>query len=311
MKKIFTLIAIALFGGASISAQTCTTLWEGEYTFDESWGGSVSISTEHFATVKDGDKIVVTAEQIAPVSWEWGSQVFIKTLRDGWDAISGTISVNKDGSADYEVNISDNTIVLSESKIETTMIDELQQYGLVVQGIDAKITKIDLISSVATSIKELTLVEGHTILAEEFDSYPDDYQVKISIVNDSDPYESRNNWGIGGFANADNWTPSYTFTGLDGTTFDIYVTIGDFKTAAKAGTDSYVPGQYHGNGITFNIYNDCRITGVYVMIPDATGISSAIAQPMQNDVIYNLAGQKVDAGYKGIVIKNGKKIVVK
>lgn len=31
----------------------------------------------------------------------------------------------------------------------------------------------------------------------------------------------------------------------------------------------------------------------------------------QNDVIYNLAGQKVDNGFKGIAVKNGKKVVLK
>lgn len=29
------------------------------------------------------------------------------------------------------------------------------------------------------------------------------------------------------------------------------------------------------------------------------------------DVIYNLRGQKVDSNYKGIVIKNGKKVLIK
>jgi len=44
----------------------------------------------------------------------------------------------------------------------------------------------------------------------------------------------------------------------------------------------------------------------------ATGIGAVeIAKPAQSDVMYNLAGQKVGADYKGIVIKNGKKMVVK
>ena len=51
---------------------------------------------------------------------------------------------------------------------------------------------------------ELTLVEGHTILASEFDKYADDTKVKLSFENTTDPYVSRNGWGIGGFANSDN-----------------------------------------------------------------------------------------------------------
>ena len=41
-----------------------------------------------------------------------------------------------------------------------------------------------------------------------------------------------------------------------------------------------------------------------------TGISTVKAYE-QNAVRYNLAGQKVDAGYKGLVIVNGRTVVVK
>ena len=34
---------------------------------------------------------------------------------------------------------------------------------------------------------ELTLVEGHTILASEFDKYADDTKVKLSFENTTDP----------------------------------------------------------------------------------------------------------------------------
>lgn len=41
-----------------------------------------------------------------------------------------------------------------------------------------------------------------------------------------------------------------------------------------------------------------------------TGISNATVAPATQDAkIYNLAGQQVDASYKGVVIKNGKKYV--
>lgn len=42
-----------------------------------------------------------------------------------------------------------------------------------------------------------------------------------------------------------------------------------------------------------------------------TGISSVKTAAAQNGAIYNIAGQKVSASYKGLVIKNGKKIVNK
>ena len=158
----------------------------------------------------------------------------------------------------------------------------------------------------------MTLVEGHTILATEFDKYADDTKVKLCFENQTDPYESRKGWGIGGFANSDNWTPTYSISAGDGKAFDVMVTVGDFKKAAKNGTDSYVDGQYHKAGVTFNIYNQCKLVGAYILLEKdpSTGISNAtILTPAKSTKIYNLAGQQVDASYKGVVIKNGKKFV--
>ena len=42
-----------------------------------------------------------------------------------------------------------------------------------------------------------------------------------------------------------------------------------------------------------------------------TGITAVQADQKADNVIYNLAGQKVSSSYKGIVIRNGKKIVMK
>lgn len=45
---------------------------------------------------------------------------------------------------------------------------------------------------------------------------------------------------------------------------------------------------------------------------NATGIDSpAVVQKSSNDAVYNMAGQRVDASYKGLVIKNGQKYVIK
>ena len=42
---------------------------------------------------------------------------------------------------------------------------------------------------------------------------------------------------------------------------------------------------------------------------DATSVQGIIQRPIDNTHIYNLAGQRVYATYKGIIIKNGKKFV--
>lgn len=42
---------------------------------------------------------------------------------------------------------------------------------------------------------------------------------------------------------------------------------------------------------------------------DTTGISTIKSEKANNNVIYNVAGQQVDNNYKGLVIKNGKKMI--
>ena len=48
----------------------------------------------------------------------------------------------------------------------------------------------------------------------------------------------------------------------------------------------------------------------YVFTPGGSdGISTVKATQAENGAIYNLAGQKVAEGYKGVVIQNGRKVV--
>ncbi len=71
---------------------------------------------------------------------------------------------------------------------------------------------------------------------------------------------------------------------------------------------------------TWEIAEDCDVVvwntsgcHIYSIKVEAgsTGISTVKAQKTQNNVIYNLAGQKVGNDYKGIVIMNGKKFMQK
>ena len=46
---------------------------------------------------------------------------------------------------------------------------------------------------------------------------------------------------------------------------------------------------------------------INIVYPEATGITSIKTSTIENDVMYNLAGQKVGNDYRGMVIKNGYK----
>lgn len=49
----------------------------------------------------------------------------------------------------------------------------------------------------------------------------------------------------------------------------------------------------------------------FIFTPTATGINSTMQTKKADGVEYNLAGQRVDKNYKGIVISDGKKVIRK
>ena len=53
-----------------------------------------------------------------------------------------------------------------------------------------------------------------------------------------------------------------------------------------------------------------RLQVIWLDDNNATAIQT-VKKAEDTDAIYNLAGQKVDANYKGIIIKNGKKMIQK
>ncbi len=69
------------------------------------------------------------------------------------------------------------------------------------------------------------------------------------------------------------------------------------------------------NDVTFTLTAgkgiQCRINSVVVTVDDPTAGISSVEKSQKPSVRYNLAGQKVGADYKGVVIENGKKVVVK
>ena len=87
--------------------------------------------------------------------------------------------------------------------------------------------------------------------------------------------------------------------------------------ATKIG-DSFTPKTKESH--TWEIANDCDVIvyntngcHIYTIKVEAgtTGISTVKTTAQKNDAIYNLAGQKVGKDYKGIVIMNGRKVVLK
>ncbi len=65
---------------------------------------------------------------------------------------------------------------------------------------------------------------------------------------------------------------------------------------------------------TFKKYSgtgNILVSSIEITPVESTGISTVKATAENNSVIYNIAGQKVSKDYKGLVIKNGKKMIQK
>ena len=66
------------------------------------------------------------------------------------------------------------------------------------------------------------------------------------------------------------------------------------------------------NVVTFtNTGEQCCYVLVVEFYDESASVTSLENNDVQNDVIFNLAGQKVGNGFKGIAVKNGKKVVLK
>ena len=169
------------------------------------------------------------------------------------------------------------------------------------------ISSIEITPAAAeTAETELTLTEGHTLLISDIEAAGGTDEDKIVFYIENGSGESREGWGIGGFANSDNWSPIESWTAPAGDNFTFEYTVAKIKEVA--GT---TPGEWHDVGITINIYNDCKVAKVTLVKGGATAIQTAKTVNTVNGVRYNLAGQKVDENYKGIVILNGKKFMQK
>ena len=80
------------------------------------------------------------------------------------------------------------------------------------------------------------------------------------------------------------------------------------ESMVKAGDKVVIYGTLKKYGTTYELDKGCYL---YSLNNQTTSGISKIATSAAESVRYNLAGQKVGANYKGVVIENGKKIVVK
>lgn len=224
------------------------SIWVGDLAL--SWTHA-TVSKYHFinSKVKEGDVI--------KLSYESTGSPNIQILPD-WGGSYGTVEYG-DGFA---------TLVVTAGN-ESVLMDK----GLIVNADGITLKQIELLAENRVTEKNMTITDGRHILSNEFDQYPDDYKVVLSISNNNDPFVSVDGWGIGKGFYLDNWESATTDKMLDiagkgGKTFEVIITVGDLKETAKNGGDSYIGNSnYPQGGVTFNIWSGCKLESAKVLIP--------------------------------------------
>lgn len=310
MKKLFTLVFAAFFA-VSAFAQSRTTLWEGELVMDGSWP-SVGVELSNLATAKAGDNIVVTTSKVDAsinASWQWGSQVFLKVnsgANNDWEDMAGTSAVGfrEPGEAKFEITDK----ILEQFKKATNFY---------VQGMCVVVSKVEFESSVATTSTQIwsgncvfgNWADGFSVPAEKFANAAAGDVLEFIYTTDTETTEKW--WQFKTiFADTQEALSSnksdlneYDCASVasGSTSYKIVLNAGDIEKLKVKGL--FVNGHY-------NI-----VTAVNLIQPvknPSTNISNALVAPAAKSAkIYNLAGQQVNASYKGVVIKNGKKYVQK
>ena len=95
----------------------------------------------------------------------------------------------------------------------------------------------------------------------------------------------------------------------DGQVWTIQAVDGGAFKITNVSVDKYV--QYSEQYTSYGSYSDERgiLPGLFVL--DNTNAIQAVNADLQEGIRYNLSGQRVSANYKGVVIENGKKMIVR
>lgn len=308
MKKFFTLM-VATFAAVCSFAQSRTTLWEGEQIMDATWP-NVGVELTNLATAKAGDNIVVTVSKVdASINsaWQWGSQVFLKVnsgADGGWVDMEGTSAVGLKEPGEAKFEITDKA--LEQFKGATSFF---------VQGMCVVVSKVELESAVATTSTQIwsgecvfgNWAEGFNVPAEKFADASAGDILEFVYTTDTNTKET---W----------WQFKTIFSGTEETLSSNKDDLNEYGCASVASGSTSYKIVLNAEDVAKLKEKGMFVNGHYVIVTavnliqaakdPSTGISNAmILAPAKSEKTYNLAGQQVDASYKGVVIKNGKKFV--
>nr|MBP7472174.1 hypothetical protein [Prevotella sp.] len=320
MKNLFTLglaLVLSLAANAQVDVETSETL---PYSFDESWSGSFLINK---TGVSANDKFIFTSEPITAKAWAYGAQILPKTNAAGWANLGSALDAKTAG---------DVTFTLTDAYAK----DINDNGGLRVQGIDVKITAVKY--QAATPVDPTAEVTYNLDIANMDQDWNGTTHTADGLITFTSQWGGSGWWikdkidmtqyksavfELAEAASAD-LLPQLAAKDADGVDANASTTLTAGKTITavdfnpKAVTYTTIMIQNFVAGGT------CQLKKVYLSSFDAatalgkadnpTGIGNVTASKQTvnaNSAIYNIAGQKVNNDYKGVVIQNGKKFVQK
>lgn len=167
-----------------------------------------------------------------------------------------------------------------------------------------------------TEVQQVTVAQALDIIngLEDGKTTSEKYRVKGYVVGTPD-FQRRDDGSLYGNVNfdmADTKGGTTTLTVFRAKDFDGANFTEDTIDRIKADDEVVVEGKlqkYVKDGVTTP---EIATGGILISVNgQATGISAIAAEANTNAPAYNVAGQRVNQGYKGLVIKGGKKYVVK
>ena len=293
MKKIVTLvIAVMAYVGMQAAEKT---VWEGNEAI--SWNTEVAPGTQ-FETpegIFSGLKKENIIRIYTTTTYEEPQYVITYKKGDSWEW------------TDLGVTVADG--VISYSVEDETIATLIAERGLIIRGQAYSITKITIDAEAAQPIAgEQTVWEGSEAISWNTEVAPG---IQFETPE-----------GIFSGLKKDNVIRIYTTTTYEEPQYVITYKKGDswewtdLATTVADGVISYIVEDEtiakeiaeRGLVIRGQAYTITKIT---VASSSATGISPINRVVQSNTNIYNLCGQKVTMAKKGLIIKDGKKIVVK
>ncbi len=319
MKKIFTLIATALMA-VSVNAAN-----EVDIPL-ENWGWNYNATTEY----ADGIMTITLTGEWGQGSTGWNPitdwskygkmSVVIESYGNDYGEVKVLTDKLKEGSTWDYVAVGEKTFgkITSQTTVsvdlDPTLAKTVRQIYIKGKAVGdvIKVSRVYLTEAIEyeETGTNIEFDEYGNITSDKFAGFSDDAKV-VFIVEATGDATGVIGWGIGTIKSLDG---SVTVGNLPlkqiGDNEYIY-TIAELKPALQAPAN-----QYNMQGIYWNVYNQgsatcARKSVVVYEVKGATGINTAKAAAQQDGARYNLAGQKVSDSYKGIVIMNGKKVVMK